>query len=134
MLDVGSVVTFRREHADIPNVGQVIRVKELQYSDYKVEVRGRSGRTIVLDSFQGSGGMIWPNYTHADTYIEGGWEALCEKKLVDTYYFDAVKARKEDEKNIASALMIEAIRENRKKSMYKEDVREENEPLHIRKI
>jgi hypothetical protein len=86
------------------------------------------------DSFQGSGGMIWPNYTHADTYIEGGWEALCEKKLVDTYYFDAVKARKEDEKNIASALMIEAIRENRKKSMYKEDVREENEPLHIRKI
>jgi|TARA_R110000772_G_scaffold105948_1_gene207782 hypothetical protein len=134
MLDVGSVVTFRREDADIPNVGQVIRVKELQYSDYKVEVRGRSGRTIVLDSFQGSGGMIWPNYTHADTYIEGGWEALCEKKLVDTYYFDAVKARKEDEKNIASALMIEAIRENRKKSMYKEDVREENEPLHIRKI
>ena len=124
MLDVGSVVTFRREHADIPNVGQVIRVKELQYSDYKVEVRGRSGRTIVLDSFQGSGGMIWPNYTHADTYIEGGWEALCEKKLVDTYYFDAVKARKEDEKK----------RENRKKSMYKEDVREENEPLHIRKI
>ena len=124
MLDVGSVVTFRREHADIPNVGQVIRVKELQYSDYKVEVRGRSGRTLVLDSFQGSGGMIWPNYTHADTYIEGGWEALCEKKLVDTYYFDAVKARKEDEKK----------RENRKKSMYKEDVREENEPLHIRKI
>jgi|TARA_R110000751_G_scaffold94903_3_gene185305 hypothetical protein len=124
MLDVGSVVTFRREDADIPNVGQVIRVKELQYSDYKVEVRGRSGRTIVLDSFQGSGGMIWPNYTHADTYIEGGWEALCEKKLVDTYYFDAVKARKEDEKK----------RENRKKSMYKEDVREENEPLHIRKI
>tara|TARA_R110001606_G_C15220726_1_gene633996 strand:+ start:469 stop:843 length:375 start_codon:yes stop_codon:yes gene_type:complete len=124
MLDVGSVVTFRREHADIPNVGQVIRVKELQDSDYKVEVRGRSGRTIVLDSFQGSGGMIWPNYTHADTYIEGGWEALCEKKLVDTYYFDAVKARKEDEKK----------RENRKKSMYKEDVREENEPLHIRKI
>ena len=124
MLDVGSVVTFRREHADIPNVGQVIRVKELSDSDYKVEVRGRSGRTIVLDSFQGSGGMIWPNYTHADTYIEGGWEALCEKKLVDTYYFDAVKARKEDEKK----------RENRKKSMYKEDVREENEPLHIRKI
>tara|TARA_R110002167_G_scaffold67172_3_gene189845 strand:- start:3345 stop:3719 length:375 start_codon:yes stop_codon:yes gene_type:complete len=124
MLDVGSVVTFRREHADIPNVGQVIRVKELSDSDYKVEVRGRSGRTLVLDSFQGSGGMIWPNYTHADTYIEGGWEALCEKKLVDTYYFDAVKARKEDEKK----------RENRKKSMYKEDVREENEPLHIRKI
>lgn len=124
MLDVGSVITFRREHADIPNVGQVIRVKELSDSDYKVEVRGRSGRTLVLDSFQGSGGMIWPNYTHADTYIEGGWEALCEKKLVDTYYFDAVKARKEDEKK----------RENRKKSMYKEDVREENEPLHIRKI
>ena len=122
MLDVGSVVTFRREHADIPNVGQVIRVKELSDSDYKVEVRGRSGRTIVLDSFQGSGGMIWPNYTHADTYIEGGWEALCEKKLVDTYYFDAIKAREEDEKK----------RENRKKSMYKEDVREENEPLHIR--
>tara|TARA_R110000796_G_scaffold73889_3_gene165952 strand:- start:1725 stop:2099 length:375 start_codon:yes stop_codon:yes gene_type:complete len=124
MLDVGSVITFRREHADIPNVGQVIRLKELQDSDYKVEVRGRSGRSLVLESFQGSGGMIWPNYTHADTYIEGGWEALCEKKLVDTYYFDAVKARKEDEKK----------RENRKKSMYKEDVREENEPLHIRKI
>ena len=124
MLDVGSVITFRREHADIPNVGQVIRVKELQDSDYKVEVRGRSGRTLVLDSFHGSGGMIWPNYTHADTYIEGGWKALCEKKLVDTYYFDAVKARKEDEKK----------RENRKKSMFKEDHNAENEPLHIRKI
>lgn len=131
MLDVGSVVTFRREHADIPNVGQVIRVKELQDSDYKVEVRGRSGRTIVLDSFQGSGGMIWPNYTHADTYIEGGWEALCEKKLVDTYYFDAIKAREEDETMPWRDCVWEK-RENRKKSMYKEDVREENEPLHIR--
>ena len=124
MLDVGSVVTFRREHADIPNVGQVIRLKERKDSDYKVEVRGRSGRTLVLESFQGSGGMIWPNYTHADTYIEGGWEALCEKQLVDTYYFDAVKARAEDEKK----------RENRKKSMFKEDHNAENGPLHIRKI
>jgi hypothetical protein len=124
MLDVGSVVTFRLPSADIPNVGQVIRLKELQDSDYKVEVRGRSGRTLVLESFQGSGGMIWPNYTHADTYIEGGWEALCEKKLVDTYYFDAVKARAEDEKK----------RENRKKSMFKEDHNAENGPLHIRKI
>jgi hypothetical protein len=124
MLDVGSVVTFRLPSADIPNVGQVIRVRELSDSDYKVEVRGRSGRSLVLESFQGSGGMIWPNYTHADTYIEGGWEALCEKQLVDTYYFDAVKARAEDEKK----------RENRKKSMFKEDVREGNEPLHIRKI
>ena len=122
MLDVGSVVTFRLPSADIPNVGQVIRLKERKDSDYKVEVRGRSGRTLVLESFQGSGGMIWPNYTHADTYIEGGWEALCEKKLVDTYYFDAVKARSEDEKK----------REFRKKSMFKEDA--ENGPLHIRKI
>lgn len=124
MLDVGSVITFRLPSADIPNVGQVIRVKELMDSDYKVEVRGRSGRSLVLESFHGSKGMIWPNYTHADTYIEGGWEALCEKQLVDTYYFDAVKARAEDEKK----------RENRKKSMFKEDVREKNEQLHIRKI
>ena len=124
MLDVGSVVTFRLPSADIPNVGQVIRVRELSDSDYKVEVRGRSGRSLVLESFQGSGGMIWPNYTHADTYIEGGWEALCEKQLVDTYYFDAVKARAEDEKK----------RENRKKSMFKEDHNAENGPLHIRKI
>jgi len=124
MLDVGSVVTFRLPSADIPNVGQVIRLKELQDSDYKVEVRGRSGRSLVLESFHGSQGMIWPNYTHADTYIEGGWEALCEKQLVDTYYFDAVKARAEDEKK----------RENRKKSMFKEDHNAENGPLHIRKI
>ena len=124
MLDVGSVVTFRLPSADIPNVGQVIRLKELQDSDYKVEVRGRSGRSLVLESFHGSQGMIWPNYTHADTYIEGGWEALCEKQLVDTYYFDAVKARAEDEKK----------RENRKKSMFKEDHNAENGALHIRKI
>jgi hypothetical protein len=124
MLDVGSVITFRLQPADILYAGQVIRLKELQDSDYKVEVRGRSGRTLVLDSFHESGGMIWPNYTHADTYVEDGWEALCEKKLVDTYYFDAVKARAEDKKK----------RENRKKSMFKEDYNAENEPLHIRKI
>ena len=99
-------------------------MKELPENDYKIEVRGRSGKAITLQSFRDSSGMIWPNYTHADTYIEGGWEALCEKKLVDTYYFDAVKARKEDEKK----------RENRKKSMFKEDHNAENEPLHIRKI
>jgi len=124
MLDVGSVITFRLSPANILYAGQVIRLKELPDSDYKVEVRGRSGRSLVLDSFHGSGGMIWPNYTHADTYVEDGWEALCEKKLVDTYYFDAVKARAEDEKK----------RENRKKSMFKEDHNAENEPLHIRKI
>jgi hypothetical protein len=122
MLDVGSVITFRLSPANILYAGQVIRLKELPDSDYKVEVRGRSGRSLVLDSFHGSGGMIWPNYTHADTYVEDGWEALCEKKLVDTYYFDAVKARAEDEKK----------RENRKKSMFKEDHNAENEPLHIR--
>jgi len=124
MLDVGSVITFRLQPADILYAGQVIRLKELQNSDYKVEVRGRSGRTLVLESFHESGGMIWSNYTHADTYVEDGWEALCEKKLVDTYYFDAGKARAEDEKK----------RENRKKSMFKEDYNAENEPLHIRKI
>jgi len=119
MLDVGSVITFRLSPANILYAGQVIRLKELPDSDYKVEVRGRSGRSLVLDSFHGSGGMIWPNYTHADTYVEDGWEALCEKKLVDTYYFDAVKARAEDEKK----------RENRKKSMFKEDHNAENEPF-----
>ena len=72
MLDVGSVITFRLQPADILYEGQVIRLKELPDSDYKVEVRGRSGRTLVLDSFHESGGMIWPNYTHADMYVEGG--------------------------------------------------------------
>ena len=121
MIDVGSVITFRLQPADILYAGQVIRLKELPDSDYKVEVRGRSGRTLVLDSFHGSGGMIWPNYTHADLYVEGGWEALCEKKLVDTYFFDAKKARKQDA----------ADRKRREPAMVKEDQRFKNEPLHI---
>ena len=123
MLDVGSVITFRRLPAETLYAGQVIRMKELPDSDYKVEVRGRSGRTLVLESFHESGGMIWPDYTHADAYIEDGWTGLCEKKLIDTYYFDAVLARAEDA----------ADRQKRKPSMVKED-QQHNEPLHIRKI
>lgn len=123
MIDVGAVVTFRYPPAEVLYAGQVIRMKELPDSDYKVEVRGRSGRTLVLDSFHKSGGMIWPSYTHADLYVEGGWEALCEKKLVDTYYFDCTEARAEDA----------ADRQKRKPSMVKEDKRYVNEPLHIRK-
>jgi len=119
MIDVGSVVTFRLPPAEVPYAGQVIRLKELPDSDYKVEVRGRSGRTLVLDSFHESGGMIWPNYSHADLYVEGGWEALCEKKLVDTYFFDAESARKKDA----------ADRKRRKSAMVAEDQR--NEPLHL---
>lgn len=124
MMDVGSVVTFRYPPAEVLYAGQVIRMKELPDSDYKVEVRGRSGRSLVLDSFHESQGMIWPDYAHADAYVEGGWEALCEKKLVDTYFFDAVRARAEDA----------ADRAKRKPSMVKEDQRYFNEPLHIRKI
>ena len=120
MIDVGSVITFRLAPADILYAGQVIRLKELD-SDYKVEVRGRSGRTLVLDSFHGSQGMIWPDYAHADAYIEDGWKGLCEKKLVDTYFFDAESARKKDV----------ADRKRRKPSMVKEDQRFKNEPLHI---
>jgi len=123
MLDVGSVITFRRPPAEVLYAGQVIRMKELPDSDYKVKVRGRSGRELVLDSFRESGGMIWPDYTHADTYIEDGWKGLCEKKLVDTYFFDAVQARTQDA----------ADRAKRKPSMVKED-QQYNEPLHIRKI
>ena len=67
--------------------------------------------------------MIWPDYAHADAYIEDGWTGLCEKKLVDTYYFDAVQARTQDA----------ADREKRKPSMVKED-QQYNGPLHIRKI
>ena len=121
MLDVGSVITFRLPPAEVPYAGQVIRLKELPDSDYKVEVRGRSGRTLVLDSFHGSQGMIWPDYTNADAYVEGGWEALCEKKLVDTYFFDAKKARKQDA----------ADRKRREPAMVAEDQRFKNEPLHI---
>lgn len=122
MLDVGSVITFRLQPSNILYAGQVIRMKELSDSDYKVEVRGRSGRSLVLDSFHDSQGMIWPDYAHADAYIEGGWEALCDQNFVDTYYFDAVRARAEDA----------ADRQKRKPSMVKED--QQNEPLHIRKI
>jgi len=121
MLDVGSVITFRLPPADILYAGQVIRMKELPDSDYKVEVRGRSGRSLVLDSFHDSQGMIWPDYAHADAYIEDGWKGLCEKKLVDTYFFDAESARKKDA----------ADRKRRKPSMVKEDQRYKNEPLHI---
>ena len=121
MLDVGSVITFRRPPSEVLHAGQVIRLKELPDSDYKVEVRGRSGKTLVLDSFHGSQGMIWPNYTHADLYVEGGWEALCEKKLVDTYYFDAESARKKDA----------ADRKRRESAMVAEDQRYKNEPLHL---
>jgi len=119
MIDVGSVITFRLPPADVLYAGQVIRMKELPDSDYKVEVRGRSGRTLVLDSFHDSQGMIWPDYAHADAYIEDGWKGLCEKKLVDTYFFDAVQARKQDA----------ADRKRREPAMVAEDQR--NEPLHI---
>ena len=121
MMDVGAVITFRYPPAEVLYAGQVIRVKLLSGSDYKVEVRGRSGRTIILDSFRESGGMIWPDYTHADIYVEEGWKGLCEKKLIDTYYFDCTEARAEDA----------ADREKRQPSMVKED-QQYNEPLHIR--
>ena len=116
MIDVGSVITFRHGNGKSLYAGQVIRMKE-NGDDYKIEVRGRSGKSLVLPSFYESGCMIWPDYLMADTFIEGGWEALAERGFVNTYFFDAEKAREEDKKS----------RLARKSAMVKEDERYEHE-------
>ena len=108
MLDVGSVVTFKRGSKLAAE--QVIRMKE-NGDDYRIEVRGRSGKSLVLPSFIESGCMIWPDYLMADTFMEGGWEALAKRGFVNTYFFDAKKAREEDKKS----------RLARKPAMVKED-------------
>jgi len=112
MIDVGSVITFRHGNGKSLYAGQVIRMKE-NGDDYKIEVRGRSGKSLVLPSFYKSGCMIWPDYLMADTFIEGGWEALTERGFVNSYFFDAKEAREQDQKD----------REARKPSMVKEDQR-----------
>ena len=110
-MDVGSYLTFR--HGDRLLCGQVVRLKKTADSpeDWKLEVRGRSGRSLILESYNESGCMLWPNWEHADLFATGGWDALADAGYVRSYYFDAAAAREQDRKD----------REARKPSMVKED-------------
>jgi hypothetical protein len=110
-MDVGSYLTFH--HGDRLLCGQVVRLKKTADSpeDWKLEVRGRSGRSLILESYNESGCMLWPNWEHADLFATGGWDALADAGYVRSYYFDAAAAREQDRKD----------REARKPSMVKED-------------
>tara|TARA_R100001086_G_scaffold115082_1_gene58769 strand:+ start:3850 stop:4248 length:399 start_codon:yes stop_codon:yes gene_type:complete len=95
----------------------VVRLKKTADSpeDWKLEVRGRSGRSLILESYIQSGCMLWPNWEHADLFATGGWSALADAGYVRTYWFDAVAAREQDRKD----------REARKPSMVREDQEQE---------
>ena len=110
-MDVGSYLTFH--HGDRLLCGQVVRLKKVGDSpeNWKLEVRGRSGRSLILESYIESGCMLWPNWEHCDLFISGGWDALADAGYVRTYYFDAASAREQDRKD----------REARKPAMVKED-------------
>ena len=82
---------------------------------WKLEVRGRSGRSLILESYIRSGCMLWPNWEHCDLFVSGGWDALADAGYVRTYFFDAASAREQDRKD----------REARKPSMVREDQEQE---------
>lgn len=110
-MEIGSYITFH--HEDRVLCGQVVRLKKTADSpeDWKLEVRGRSGRSLILESFIRSNCMLWPNWEHCDLFAAYGWKALADAGYVRTYWFDAVKAREQDRID----------REARKPSMVKED-------------
>ena len=108
--------------------GQVVRLKKTASDpeDWKLEVRGRSGRSLIVESYIESGAMLWPNWEHCDAYTEGGWKLLADRGMVRTYYFD-VAASREKEK---------ATRASRKSAMIREDQDQEVEflPKHVEKL
>jgi len=116
-MDIGTYLTFH--HSDRLLCGQVVRLKKTADSpeDWKLEVRGRSGRSLILESYIEAGCMLWPNWEHCDLFISGGWNALAEAGYVRTYYFDAASAREQDRKD----------RLARKPSMVREDQVKVNE-------
>lgn len=116
-MDIGTYLTFA--HSDRLLCGQVVRLKKTADSpeDWKLEVRGRSGRSLILESYIEAGCMLWPNWEHCDLFISGGWNALAEAGYVRTYYFDAASAREQDRKD----------RLARKPSMVREDQVKVNE-------
>jgi len=116
-MDIGTYLTFA--HSDRLLCGQVVRLKKTADSpeDWKLEVRGRSGRSLILESYIEAGCMLWPNWEHCDLFISGGWDALAEAGYVRTYYFDAASAREQDRKD----------RLARKPSMVREDQVKVNE-------
>tara|TARA_R110000824_G_scaffold150870_1_gene321667 strand:- start:17 stop:364 length:348 start_codon:yes stop_codon:yes gene_type:complete len=95
-MDIGTYLTFH--HADRTLCGQVVRLKKTADSpeDWKLEVRGQSGRSLILESYINSGCMLWPNWEHCNLYIAGGWDALADAGYIRTHHFDAVAARKKD--------------------------------------
>jgi len=116
-MDIGTYLTFA--HSDRLLCGQVVRLKKTADSpeDWKLEVRGRSGRSLILESYIEAGCMLWPNWEHCDLFISGGWDALAEAGYVRTHYFDAASAREQDRKD----------RLARKPSMVREDQVKVNE-------
>jgi len=95
-MDIGTYLTFH--HKDQLMAGQVVRLKKTDDApeDWKLEVRGRSGRSLILESYIESGCMLWPNWEHCDLFIAGGWDALADAGYIRTHHFDAVAARKKD--------------------------------------
>lgn len=93
--------------------GQVVRLKKTASDpeDWKLEIRGRSGRSVILDSYIDASAMLWPNWEYCDAYTEGGWKLLAERGMVRTYYFDVAASRDKEE----------ATRASRKSAMIRED-------------
>ena len=112
-MDIGTYLTFA--HSDRLLCGQVVRLKKTADSpeDWKLEVRGRSGRSLILESYIEAGCMLWPNWEHCDLFISGGWDALDEAGYVRTHYFDAASAREQDRKD-RLARKPAMVREDRK--------------------
>ena len=112
-MDIGTYLTFA--HSDRLLCGQVVRLKKVADSpeDWKLEVRGRSGRSLILESYIESGCMLWPNWEHCDLFINGGWDALAEAGYIRTYHFDVASAREKDRKD-RLARKPAMVREDRK--------------------
>ena len=112
-MDIGTYLTFH--HGDRLLCGQVVRLNKTADSpeDWKLEVRGRSGRSLILESYIDSGCMLWPNWEHCDLFINGGWDALADAGYIRTHHFDAASAREKDRKD-RLARKPAMVREDRK--------------------
>lgn len=112
-MDIGTYLTFA--HSDRLLCGQVVRLNKTADSpeDWKLEVRGRSGRSLILESYIESGCMLHPNWEHCDLFISGGWDALADAGYVRTHHFDAVAAREKDRQD-RLARKPAMVREDRK--------------------
>jgi len=125
-MDIGTYLTLTHKGQLI--AGQVVRLKKTASDpeDWKLEVRGRSGRTLIVESYIDSGAMLWPNWEHCDAFTEGGWKLLAERGMVRTYYFDVKVAREKEQ----------FARDARKPAMVREDQDQEVEflPKHVEKL